>query len=344
MKKKFRLFLIPAVSLSLLMGCGGGSDSDGQAKDSAVDTISYSIEKSVLADTDLYTITILSMEADADDTCSAEIEFTNKTDLDLALDFRDVYVNSIRAGYCDWDEEKDSEDLCYPEEGSTYAQMTEAAGADPMVLGLGAAAGQSGTGRFVFELPAHCNTADEICLTPELEVQHEDDDMKFAESYGTLRQLPESVFYPTGLTSDTIKYPEYEPQDGEQILADEEDFVFVIQSIEPNDDNTMYSINYYCENNSDAQLMFSYTNTKINSAASDFSIYEDLPAGRKASDSSLLMAGYTEGFDEGDTIKDLELTLSIQKIQPDENATEIDQITNIVYENVFEKSFTISLE
>ena len=334
MKKKTNVFLAALMCAALLAGCGGsdtGSGS-GSSKDASEDKPSaakadYSMEETVVADNDYYTITALGAEAGEDGECIMEFEFTNKTGYDLALDISSYnsYINRcyLAFGYVHWDEEES--DICYADENSTYAGMIEAAGDDTdFPIGIGAPAGGSGTGKCIFPLPDGVSAAEELIFTPEIKPQHSDEDPSEPnatnpiayEEIQAMNPEQEYTVYPTGLTADTVEFPSYEPGEGEQVVAETEQFIYVIGDLEEDEDGN-FTLHTYFENRSAEPLSYNWDNISVNGYTSE-DMYvndaaHDLPAGRHIQGELSFRpdAKKTYGLAEGEALEELSFTLHV---------------------------------
>ena len=68
--------------------------------------------------------------------------------------------------------------------------------------------------------------------------------------------------YPTGLTADTVEYPEYQHKNGETIIEDG-NLRFIIVKVEDTDGD-LYTINCFVENKTDRDLLVSWDNVSVN--------------------------------------------------------------------------------
>ena len=354
MKKKTRTFLTLTICAALLTGCGtsdsNSSDSPSPTgvEQSSTPNVEYSLKETVVADNDYYTLTALGAEADEADKCIVEFQFTNKTSYDMALDISSMntYINRCAASYADWEDEGD---ICYADADSSYAKMNEAAGIeDGYVLGLGAAAGESGTAKYAFSLPDGTSVAEEIIFVPELVPQHssEDPGQQAAtnpipyEQLSAMNPEQECTIYPTGLSADTVDFPSYEPAEGEQVVADNENFTYIIRGLEGDDDGSMYTLHTYMENKSEEPLSTSWEDVSVNGYTSeDMTLGDyihDLPAGRRIFSDVVFFpnAEKTYGLAEGEYPEELSFTLEIL------HWVEVNGAGS--YESLYSDSFTCS--
>ncbi len=69
--------------------------------------------------------------------------------------------------------------------------------------------------------------------------------------------------YPTGLSADTVVYPERKTAASEQVVIDNDEFSFII--LRQRDDGTWgYTLDCYLENKTDASLVFSWDSVSVN--------------------------------------------------------------------------------
>lgn len=69
--------------------------------------------------------------------------------------------------------------------------------------------------------------------------------------------------YPTGLTADTVVYPEYQHKNGETVIVDNEDLLFIIEKV---DDTATgyYTLSCYVVNRTDKNLLISWDGVSVN--------------------------------------------------------------------------------
>ena len=103
-----------------------------------------------------------------------------------------------------------------------------------------------------------CNitSVDEIVFTLRV---HDNDDRSADDLVND-----EFAVYPTGLNAKTVVYPERSTSASEQVIVDDENFTFVIESVEP-DAIWGYTLNCYLENKTDVWLRFTWNDVSVNS-------------------------------------------------------------------------------
>lgn len=75
------------------------------------------------------------------------------------------------------------------------------------------------------------------------------------------------TIYPTGLNAESVEYPERASVGGEQVIVNNDDLCFIIESVE--DDSIFYTLHCYAENKTDTSLMFSWDGVTVNGTAID---------------------------------------------------------------------------
>lgn len=68
--------------------------------------------------------------------------------------------------------------------------------------------------------------------------------------------------YPTGLTADTVEYPEYQHRNGETVIEDE-NLRYIIVKVEDTDGD-LYTIHCYVQNKTDRDLLVSWDDVSVN--------------------------------------------------------------------------------
>lgn len=71
------------------------------------------------------------------------------------------------------------------------------------------------------------------------------------------------AIYPTGLTAETVVYPDRQGVEGERVILDNELCVFIVQSVDP-DDLWGYTLKCYIENKTDNNVMFTWDGVSVN--------------------------------------------------------------------------------
>lgn len=86
--------------------------------------------------------------------------------------------------------------------------------------------------------------------------------------------------FPTGLTGDTVTYPDRVSTPGEQVVADNSGLSFIIESFQ--DDADVYTLRCYVRNGTDEALMLSLEDVTVNGVAIDPMWSELVSAGKQA--------------------------------------------------------------
>lgn len=86
--------------------------------------------------------------------------------------------------------------------------------------------------------------------------------------------------FPTGMTADTVSYPDRTPVEGEQVVLDQNGLKFIIESFE--DTATEYTLHCYLENQTEQLLMFSWEDVTVNGTPVDPMWSEPVNAGMRA--------------------------------------------------------------
>lgn len=352
-KKRLPALIALILCISVTAGCSGrtnelsGEQSGGSSGQTASESeAEYTLKDAVIADNDYYTITANTVETGEDRDCIVNFTIANKTVVDLAFDFGDIYMNGYAASG-GWPE--DSDKLAYAEPDSTIGMMAEAAG-DSGVLGLGVPAGGSTSEAFTCTMYEHnMPVIDEILLTVRVYYQHEKDDpgaMHLTdevpeltyEQGNALTERIEYGVYPTGLTADTVEYPEHQVVDGEQVIVDNDEFTYIIQELREEDDGDTFRIWIYIENKTDKTLNFSWPESQVNGVAADLNQYgTDVAPGKRDYSAELIMKDYDEFFPEDGTVETIAFNLLVE-----EGKTFTD--TETAAEPVYEGTFTCSFE
>lgn len=69
--------------------------------------------------------------------------------------------------------------------------------------------------------------------------------------------------YPTGLTAETVTYPEYRHKNGETVIMDNESLLFIVEKVDDTDGD-FYTLNCYIANRTDRDLMVSWDGVSVN--------------------------------------------------------------------------------
>lgn len=88
------------------------------------------------------------------------------------------------------------------------------------------------------------------------------------------------TIYPTGLSAETLLLPERAAVDGEQVIADNDNVRFIIESFD--DTSSAYTLRCYVQNRTSAALMYSWDNVTVNGCAIDPLWITDIAAGKQA--------------------------------------------------------------
>ena len=356
-KKRLSALIALILCVSMTAGCSGGADgasgkqSGGSTGQTASESkVEYTLKDAVIADNDYYTITANTVETGEDMDCIVNFTIENKTVVDLAFDFGDIYMNGYSA-WGEWPEE--SEKLAYAEPESTRGMMPEPAG-DSGVLGLGVPAGGSTSESFTCTMYEHnMPVIDEILLTVRVYFQHEKDDPSSmhpvdevpALTYEQANALTEQIeygVYPTGLTADTVEYPEHQAVDGEQVIVDNDEFTYIIQELREENDGDTFRIWIYTENKTDKTLNFSWPESQVNGVSADLNRYgTDVAPGKRDYSAELIMKDYDEFFPEDGNVETITFNLLVEEERSltDLSFTDTENDTEPVYEGTFTCSF-----
>ena len=354
-KKRLSALIALTLCISMTAGCSGGAGkaSGENSSASAEQTVSddsgneteYTLKDVTIADNDYYTITANTVETNEDMDCIVNFTIDNKTPVDLAFDFGDIYMNGYSA-YGEWPE--DSEKLAYAEPDSTFGMIAEAAG-DSGVLGLGIPAGGSASEAFTFTMHDHnMPVIDEILLTVQVYFQHEKDDPSSPRPVGettaltleqglALTEKTEYGVYPTGLTSYTVEYPEHQAVEGEQVIVDNDDFTYIVQELLKEGDGDTFRIWIYIENKTDKTLQFLWPESQVNGVTADLNQYgTTVAAGKRDYSAELIMKDYDDFFPENGKLETIAFNL---RVEEEKQPTDLDSDNTPVYEGSFTCSF-----
>lgn len=69
--------------------------------------------------------------------------------------------------------------------------------------------------------------------------------------------------YPTGLTAETVVYPEYRHKNGETVILDNDQLLFIVEKVADTDDD-FYTLNCYIANKTDSDLLVSWDGVSVN--------------------------------------------------------------------------------
>ena len=113
--------------------------------------------------------------------------------------------------------------------------------------------------------------------------------------------------YPTGKTAEMVVYPEYQHKNGETVLMDTEDLLFIVEKVSDTDAD-FYTLECYIVNRTDRDLILSWDAVSVNGFMVDPLWATGILAGKQLyTDISFLMEDLKEQGIE--TVTDIELTL-----------------------------------
>lgn len=69
--------------------------------------------------------------------------------------------------------------------------------------------------------------------------------------------------YPTGMNAETVTYPEYVHKNGEAVILDNEQLLFIVEKVEDSGSET-YTLNCYIANKTDKDLLIGWDNVSVN--------------------------------------------------------------------------------
>ncbi len=69
--------------------------------------------------------------------------------------------------------------------------------------------------------------------------------------------------YPTGLTEETVLYPEYQHKNGETVLLDNDRLLFIVEKVDDTDGD-YYTLNCYLHNRTGEDLLVSWDSVSVN--------------------------------------------------------------------------------
>jgi len=113
--------------------------------------------------------------------------------------------------------------------------------------------------------------------------------------------------YPTGKTAETVVYPEYQHKNGETVLLDTEEMLFIVEKVSDTDSD-LYTLECYIVNRTDRDLIVSWDGVSVNGFMIDPLWAAGVLAGKQLYvDVSFLMEDLREQNIE--TVTEIELTL-----------------------------------
>lgn len=117
------------------------------------------------------------------------------------------------------------------------------------------------------------------------------------------------TIYPTGLTAETLQLPQRTPTDGQVVIAENENFRFVIEWADA-EDASKYTVYVYAENKTDRNLMYAWDAVSVNGYMVDPFWATIVAAGKKTC--SQITFYRSELADNGiEDVTDIEFTLLI---------------------------------
>lgn len=69
--------------------------------------------------------------------------------------------------------------------------------------------------------------------------------------------------YPTGLTAETVTYPEYRHKNGETVIVDNDQLLFIVEKVADSGDD-FYTLNCYIANRTGSDLLVSWDGVSVN--------------------------------------------------------------------------------
>ena len=74
--------------------------------------------------------------------------------------------------------------------------------------------------------------------------------------------------FPTGLTAETVVFPEYRHKNGETVLLDNDKLLFIVEKVDDADDD-FYTLNCYIANRTDRDLLLNWDGVSVNGFMAD---------------------------------------------------------------------------
>lgn len=112
--------------------------------------------------------------------------------------------------------------------------------------------------------------------------------------------------YPTGKTAETVVYPEYQHKNGETVLLDTEELLFIVEKVSDTDSD-LYTLECYIVNRTDRDLIVSWDGVSVNGFMIDPLWAAGVLAGKQLYvDVSFLMEDLRE--QDIETVTEIELT------------------------------------
>ena len=114
--------------------------------------------------------------------------------------------------------------------------------------------------------------------------------------------------YPTGLTAETVVYPEYQHKNGETVIVDNDQLLFIIEKVADAGDSS-YTLNCYIANRTGSDLLVSWDGVSVNGMMADLFWAAAVGAGKQLyTEISFLTSDLeAQGIDD---VSDIEFTLS----------------------------------
>lgn len=114
--------------------------------------------------------------------------------------------------------------------------------------------------------------------------------------------------YPTGLTAETVVYPEYQHKNGETIILDSDELLFIVEKVDDTDGD-FYTLNCYIANRTGKDLLVSWDGVSVNGFMVDPFWAAAVGAGKQLyTEISFFTSDFeTQGIE---TVSEIEFTLS----------------------------------
>ena len=233
MKKYLALVLVAALVLSTAACGSSGGSSDNTSTDTQEDGGDASDDGSDQAVTDAadwslsndyYSVEISSVDWD-EDHVYLEMTYTNN-DTDKA----DFSMDHVLVNGCIW-------------RGDAFYKAVEGGASVTTEVTLRQDSNNifDSFGAYAFAEP------DEITFYTEIETEGDDSSKDLEDAFS---------IYPTGLSADSVAYPDYVPADGDIVVIDDDDFKLAIVAVNPGNFTDCYYV--YMQNDSDVYAKIAY--------------------------------------------------------------------------------------
>ena len=119
----------------------------------------------------------------------------------------------------------------------------------------------------------------------------------------------EYTIYPTGKSADTVKFPVYEPQEEDTVIADNETVTFIVRNV---DDELAdyYTLNCYIANNTGKNLMVAWEDVSVNGFPINPFWTTTIAAGKQAYSEIIFYRSELEAYDI-EVVQDVAFTLEV---------------------------------